>query len=140
VHLHRLAFGVRERPGLVEHLVLHAHLPHVVQVGAEPDRGLGVLVQTKLLGDGEGKGRDALAVSEGVAVVRLDRLTPLAHHGEVSGLELGHLAVDVDEITAGIEPAEQGVGLVQQPQGVLIAAHRLVEDRELPARRSLVQD
>jgi len=96
VHLHRLALGVRERAGLVEHLVLDAHLAHVVQVGAEPDRGLGALVQTKLLGDGEGEGRDALAVSEGVAVVRLDRLTPLAHHGEVGGLELGHLAVDVD--------------------------------------------
>jgi len=140
VHLHRLALGMRERPGLVEHLVLHAHLPHVVQVGAQPDRGLGVLVQAKLLGDGQGEGRDALAVSEGVAVVGLDRLTPLAHHGEVGGLELGHLAVDVDQITAGIEPAEQGVGLVQEPQRVLIAGHRLVQDRELPARGSLVQD
>src|SRR2546427_3665612 len=49
------------------------------------------------------------AVAEGVGVGRLEGLAPLTHHGEIGGLELGHLPGDVDQVGAGIEPPKQAV-------------------------------
>src|SRR2546422_6276929 len=40
VHLDQLTLLAREGAGLAEDLVRHAHLPHVVEVGAEQDGGL----------------------------------------------------------------------------------------------------
>ena len=41
-------------------------------------------------------------------------MPPLADHRQVRGLELGHLAVDVDQLGACVEPFEQRVGVVEE--------------------------
>ena len=80
----------------------------------------------------------ALAVAERVGVARLDRLPPLAHDGEVRSLELGHLAVDVNEVHARVEPPEQAVRGIEQAQGLLVPAHALIQDGELARGLGLV--
>src|SRR5256885_11933808 len=54
----------------------------------------------------------------------LFRSAPLAHHGEIGGLELGHLPGDVYQMGAGIEPPKQAVRGVQQAERLLVPAHR----------------
>ena len=68
VHLHDLELFVRQRAGLVQDLVRHAHFPKVVEVRAEADRGLGGVIEPELARHGEGPLRHALAVTECVAV------------------------------------------------------------------------
>src|SRR6266516_2755274 len=80
VHLHDLELVARQRAGLAQDLVRHAHLSQVVEIRAEPDRRLGVLVHPERLRHGDAATCHALAMAEGVAIARLDRLPPLAHH------------------------------------------------------------
>ena len=78
-------------------------------------------------------------MAERVAVRRFNRLPPLAYHLEVGGLERRDFAADIDEIDAGLEPAEQPVRRVEERQGVLIAPHRLHQERELARRLRFVE-
>ena len=116
-----------------------AHLSQVVEVGAEPDRRLGMFVHSERPRHGYAATCDALAMAEGVAIARLDRLPPLAHHRQVGGLELSHLTGDVDQVDARLEPPEEAVRRVQKGERILIAAHRLVEEGEFARRLGLVQ-
>ena len=115
------------------------HLAEVVEIGAEADRGLGGVIEHQPARDREGALRDPLAVAERVAVRRFDRLPPFAHDVEVRRFELRHLAADVHEVDARVEPAEQAVRGVEQCQRVLVAAHRLHQQGELARRFRLVQ-
>src|SRR5690242_15326368 len=139
VHLHHLEFGVCERAGLVQDLVRDAYLPQVVEVRAEADRGLAGLVEREDAHHGHRVLRHPLAMTEGVAVRGLDRLPPLAHHCEVGGFELGHLAADIHEIDARVEPTKEPMGGVQQRERFLIPPHRLIHQGQLVRRLRLVQ-
>ncbi len=139
VHLHHGELVLRERAGLVQDLVRHAHLPQVVEVGTEADRRLAGLVEPEDPRHGHRVLRHALAMAEGVAVRGLDRLPPLEHHREVGGFQLGHLAADVHEVYTRVEPAEQTVGGVQQRERFLVPPHRLIQQRQLARRLRFVQ-
>ena len=139
VHLQHRELVRRQFAGLAQDFVRDAHLADVMEVGADPHRRLGVLVHAEELRHGDSAPRHTLTVPESVGVVRLDRVTPLADHRQVRGLELGHLAVDVDQLGACVEPFEQRVGVVEERQRVLITAHRLVQDGQLAACGRLVQ-
>src|SRR3989449_7591040 len=47
-----------------------------------------------------------------------------SHHREVRGFELGHLAADVHEVHARVEPTEQAVGGVEQRERILVPTDR----------------
>src|SRR5437773_11650995 len=85
VHLHDLELVARQRAWLAEDLVGGAHLSQVVEVGAEPDRRLGMVVPSERLRHAYAATRDPLATAEGVAIARPDRLPPLAHHCQAGG-------------------------------------------------------
>src|SRR5436309_11825940 len=71
VHLHDLELVARQRAWLAEDLVGDAHLSQVVEVGAEPDRRLGMFVHSERPRHGYAATCDALAMAEGVAIARL---------------------------------------------------------------------
>ena len=118
----------------------HAHFPEVVEVGTEPHRRLGVLVQSERARHGHGVPSHPLAVPEGVGVAGLDGLAPLAYHRQIRGLELRQLAVDVHQVDARVEAPEQAVGVVQEGERLLVSAHRLIEERQLARGLRPVQD
>src|SRR6266496_3592957 len=133
MHTHQLELGGRERSGLVQDLVREAHLPDVVEVGAEQDGRLRALLEAERPRHRHRDAGYALAMAEGAAVARLDRAPPFAHDRHVHTLQLRHLAAHVHYLDAGIEAAEQPVGAVEQPQGFLVAPHLLIQERELAA-------
>ena len=118
----------------------YPHLAQVVQVGADPDGGLLVLVQSHLSRHSDTIARHPLAVAVGVAVGRLDRLTPVPHHRKVCLLQPVHLGRHVHQVYPGIEPAEQAVRRIQEPERFLVPAHHLIEKRQLPVGLGLAQD
>ncbi len=139
VHLHHLELVACQRAGLAQDFVGDAHFSQVVEVGAEPERRLGVLVHPEGPGHGHAVSRHALAVAEGVGVGRLDGLAPLAHDREVGGFELGHFAIDMDQLAARVEPPEQAMRGVEKSQRLLVPPHGLVEQGQLARRLRLVQ-
>src|SRR3989454_10851617 len=66
--------------------------------------------------DGDAAPRHALAMPEGVGVAGLDGLAPVVFHGEIRGLELRHLAIDVDDVEARVEAPEQAVRGVERSE------------------------
>src|SRR6266545_6300383 len=63
----------RQRPFFVEDFGRDVHFPDVMEVGAEADRRLLVVIEPQRPGDGDGIARDALAMAEGIAVGGFDR-------------------------------------------------------------------
>ena len=83
--------------------------------------------------------RHPLAVAEGVAVRRFDRLAPVPHDREVGLLQAVGLGGDVHQVHPRVEPGEEPVGGVEQLQRLLVAARGLVEPRQLPGGLRLAQ-
>ena len=62
------------------------------------------VVEPERLGHRARVAGDPLAVPEGVAVGRFDRLSPVAHHREVGLLQPADLAGDVHQVHPCVEP------------------------------------
>jgi len=131
VHLDDVELFARQPSGLVQDLVRDADLADVVQVRPEPHGGALLVVKPEPGRDSERVAGDPLAVAEGVAVARFNRLAPVADHGQVRLFKLSHLATHVNQVRAGVETTEQPVGRVQEAQRLLVAARRLVEQGQL---------
>jgi hypothetical protein len=124
-------FGFGEFARLVQNLMGDLHLPDVVQVGAQPQGGESVLRQPERTAHCLRILRDPAAVAEGVAVRRFDRLTPVLHHRQEGSLELFDLGLDVHQVQRGVEPSEQAIGCVEQPECILISPLSLIEPGQL---------
>jgi hypothetical protein len=78
-------------------------------------------------------------VTEGVGVRRFDRLTPVPHHREIGLFQPGDLGADIHQVHSRVQPPEQAVRGVEQAERLLIAAHSLVQNRQLPGCLCLTQ-
>jgi len=72
VHLHHFAFFASERPRLAKQLVGDPQLAHVVDVGAQEDGRLVLVVEPKHPGHRHRVSRHALAMTKRVTVARFD--------------------------------------------------------------------
>ena len=117
----------------------YAHLAHVVQVGAQQDSGLRLVVEPEQTRHGNGILRDPLAMAERVRVGGFDRPAPLPDHRQVRAFELRHLPAHVDQVDAGIQAAEHSVRGVEQAQRVLVALRHLKQHCQLTGGFGFVQ-
>ncbi len=117
----------------------HAHLAHVVQVGAKSDGRDLTLVAAELLRHRRRIGGHPLAVPEGVAVGRFDRLAPFPHHRHIGVLEPANLGRHVHQVHPRVQPAEEPVRRAQEAERLLVPAHHLVEPGQLARGLRLAQ-
>ena len=120
-----------ERTGLIQDLVGHPHIAHVVQVGPDPYGHQVALVEAQDACHAGGEGSHPFGTPVGVAVGRLNRLTPAPDHLQERPLDLGLLPRDVDPINPSGQPAEQPVCRIQLFEGFQAPPQVLIQEGQL---------
>src|ERR1700694_2741416 len=85
--LHYRPLFLGELAGLVQHLGRHDDLSDVVEKRANPKPEQGASVESGAVGENAGEERDSLAMAACVAILALDRVTPVARHLQKPRLE-----------------------------------------------------